>query len=386
MRTRAFLVAALTAILGACSGNAGNDDPSEATDVVTPQGGGIPNVKLTRIASLNMPVAFSARAGDDNGSYVAEQPGRIVRIVGREVRGTVLDISDLVRCCGEEGLLGITFSPNGQRLYAYYTDNSGDNRVVRFRMDDRRAVRSSRTTVIAFNHPSYSNHNGGSIYLNPDNGLLYIGTGDGGGGGDPSENAQDRGSLLGKILRIDPTPSGGGRYSSPRSNPYVGRSGRDEILHYGLRNPWRFSIDPETGMLWIGDVGEDIWEEIDRIPRSKVGANLGWDRMEGNHTYEGSEPANHHGPIYEYSHRSHGGCAVTGGHVMHDPRLPGLDGAYVFSDYCDGTIRILRLSGGRWVAGNLGVDGGSVSSFGVSANGRTYVLSLGGRVSRIDPA
>ena len=236
--------------------------------------------------------------------------------------------------------------------------------------------------LLEVNQP-YENHNGGDIHLNPADGLLYIALGDGGGQDDPSGNGQDKGSLLGKILRID--PRSGGPYRNPSSNPFVDGPGRNEILHYGLRNPWRFSIDPETQAMWIADVGQNQWEEINRIPSSVVGANLGWDRMEGLHAHEGSEPSNHRRPIHEYSH-SRGGCAITGGYVMHDRRLPSLEDVYVFSDFCDGTIRTLRRRDGRWVGGSLGISASQVSSFGVGPGGRLFVLSLAGRVYRIDPA
>ena len=384
MRLRSALLVIVLLTGGAC--NSGPTEAPVAADPSADEGAvlGGNDVRLTSILSLSNPIALATRTGDETALYIAQQTGRVVRVLNGEVTGTVLDISAQVQCCGEEGLLGISFAPNGGRLYVYHTDNSGDNDVVWFRMEGRRAVRSSRTLLLELPHPSQSNHNGGAIYLNPEDGFLYIATGDGGGGGDPYENAQDRGSLLGKILRIDPRR--GDPYANPSGNPFVGRTGRDEILHYGLRNPWRFSIDEQSQMLWIGDVGQDVWEEIDRVPVGTVGANFGWDRMEGLHTYEGSEPSNHRRPIHEYSHARAGGCAITGGYVMRDPRLPGLDGVYVFSDYCDGLIRTLRRSDGRWVGGSLGISSSEVSSFGLGPNGRIFVLSLGGRVYRIDSA
>jgi glucose/arabinose dehydrogenase len=386
---RALLAAALGGIfaLASCSASPSND-PSVVDKEAVGQdrdvlGGGTPNVKLTSIVNVNMPVAMAVRPGDNTGFYLVQQTGVVIRVQGRDVTGTVLDIRDLVRCCGEEGLLGITFSPNGARMYLYHTDNSGDNDVVRYDMRNRRALRGSRRLLLEIGHPTYANHNGGAIYLNPVDNYLYIATGDGGSGGDPNGNGQNINAWLGKILRIDPR---GSPYRNPPENPFVGQDGRNEILHYGLRNPWRFTIDPETQMMWIGDVGQGSWEEIDRVPPAILGANLGWDRMEGRHSYDGgTEPANHHRPIYEYANGSNGRCAVTGGAVMHDPRLPGLEDVYVFSDFCDGVIRTFRKSGDRWVAGLLGVSSSQVSSFGVGRNGRIFVLSLGGRVSRIDP-
>lgn len=383
MRFRSLLV--VTTLLAGAACSTGPSEAPASNQPDTPAAGvlgGANDVRLTSIVSIANPIALAMRSGDDTAFYLAQQSGRIVRVRNGEVTGTVLNISDLVSCCGERGLLGITFSPNGLRLYVNYTDNGGDTNVAWFRMDGRRALRGSRTLLLEVNQP-FENHNGGDIHLNPADGLLYIALGDGGGQGDPSGNGQDKGSLLGKIVRID--PRSGDPYRNPSSNPFVGRPGRDEILHYGLRNPWRFSIDPETQTMWIGDVGQNTWEEIDRIPLSVVGANLGWDRMEGLHAHEGSEPSNHRRPIHEYSH-SRGGCAITGGSVMRDPRLPGLDGVYVFSDYCDGTIRTLRRSDGSWVGGTLGIRASQVSSFGVGPGDRLFVLSLAGRVYRIDPA
>lgn len=384
MRIRMPLALALVATLAACNASPAPEDPVAIEDA-EPAGGTV-DVKLTRIVTLTQPIALTTRAGDDGAMYVAEQAGRVVRVRNGEVTGTVLDIRDIVQCCGEEGLLGMAFAPNGNRLYLYHTDGSGNNDVVRYRMDGRRAVRGSRTVLLELRHPSYSNHNGGAIVLNPADGFLYIATGDGGGGGDPSENGQDRSSLLGKILRIDPTPSGGGRYSSPASNPFVGRSGRDEILHYGLRNPWRISIDQASRTLWIGDVGQGSWEEIDRVPLGTVGANFGWDRMEGLHTYEGTEPSNHRRPVHEYANGSNGRCAITGGHVIRDERLDGLRGRYLYSDYCDGVIRTLRSANGGWATSSLGLQISGLASFGLGPDGRSFVLSHGtGGVYRIDP-
>jgi glucose/arabinose dehydrogenase len=384
MRTRyPALALAFIASLAACS--AAPTDSEAGSDVVQqqPQGGGGNQYKLTRVVSVSSPIALAMRANDNTAMYIAQQHGRVVRVRQGRSTGTVLDIRNQVSCCGEQGLLGITFSPNSNRLYVNYTNNSGDTVVSWFRMDGRKALRNSERRLLSINQP-YSNHNGGDIYLNPADGLLYITTGDGGGQGDPAGNAQNKGSLLGKILRIDPTR--GNPYRSPSSNPYVGRPGRDEILHYGLRNPWRFSIDPANQNMWVADVGQYNWEEVNRVGSSRRGANFGWDRMEGRHSFEGSAPANHVPPIHEYSH-SRGGCAITGGHVIRDRRLDSLLGVYVFADYCDGALRTLRLNGNSWDEGSLGLSKNQIVAFGVGPSKRLFVLSHadGGKVFRLDP-
>jgi glucose/arabinose dehydrogenase len=230
----------------------------------------------------------------------------------------------------------------------------------------------------------FPNHNGGLLLFGPDD-LLYIGTGDGGSGGDPFNNAQNLNSLLGKILRIDPRQSGSSPYTVPRSNPFVGRNGRDEIYAYGLRNPWRFSFDRRTGDLYIGDVGQDSREEIDFARRGGAkGRNYGWSCFEGKRRYDdsrncpGASP-----PAIDYG-RSNGECSVTGGFVVRDPGLPALRGRYVYGDYCRGQIRSLRISGGRaGDDGSLGLTVPELSSFGQDARGRIYATSLNGPVFRL---
>lgn len=383
MRRTISLLAALTFAMVACS--AGPTDPT-ATDPVERDfaGGGGARVRLTRIVDLSMPIAMAMRSNDPTAMYIAEQGGRIVRVRNGKVTGTVLDISGIVRSGGEEGLLGMAFSPNGNRLYVYHTDNGGDNDVASYPMEGRRALAAQRRHLLEIPHPYNSNHNGGAIQLNPRDGFLYIATGDGGGQGDPGENAQDRSSLLGKILRIDPTR--GSPYASPPGNPYVGRPGRDEIFHLGFRNPWRIAIDVHSQVLWIADVGQDRYEEINRVPLSVRGGNFGWDRMEGNATYEGSAPANHRRPTHVYRNDSNNRCAVTGGYQLRDERFGALRGRYVYSDYCDGVVRTLHWNGSRWESNSLGVALSGLASFGRGPGGRLFAMSHGnGGVYRIDP-
>jgi glucose/arabinose dehydrogenase len=239
------------------------------------------------------------------------------------------------------------------------------------------------------------NHNGGELAFGPD-GLLYIALGDGGSAGDQGSghadggNGQSLGTLLGKILRIDPTPSGGQAYTVPADNPFVGRDGaRPEIWSYGLRNPWRFSFDKTTGDLWIGDVGQNAWEEIDYATQTSgngKGVNYGWNVWEGTHRFRDGDAPGAVGPVYEYSHEG-GNCSVTGGHVYRGERIPALRGVYLFADYCAGDLRGVVVQDGRVAQDRiLPVSGGSVSGFGEDNDGELYVVSDQGEIYRVDPA
>ena len=335
---------------------------------------------------LEEPLALAVRP-DDPALYIAEKGGRVVAIRGGTVDPTpVLDVSSEVSLGGEQGLLGLAFSPDGGSLYVNYTDVDGDTRVVAYAMAGDRADPSSRREVLFVDQP-YSNHNGGNLVFGPD-GYLYIGLGDGGSGGDPHGNAQSLGTLLGKMLRIDPRPADGAPYRIPADNPFVTTPGAlPEIWAYGLRNPWRYSFDRATGDLWIGDVGQSAWEEVDRQPASSNGGeNYGWNVREGAHPYAGggSLPGAVD-PVFDYSH-SDGGCVVTGGYVYRGRAIPDLVGTYVFADFCLGELEGLRLGGGEVVQEQLGVAVGPVSSFGEDAQGELYVLSLAGGVYRLVPA
>jgi glucose/arabinose dehydrogenase len=270
-------------------------------------------------------------------------------------------------------------------LYVNFTNTLGDTVVREYAFADGVATTASARSVLEVDQP-YPNHNGGNLVFGPD-GYLYIGLGDGGSGGDPQGNGQNKNVLLGKMLRIDPRVSGTNAYSSPPGNPFVGKPGRDEVWAYGLRNPWRYSFDRTTGDLWIADVGQDNWEEVDfQRAASKGGDNYGWNLMEGSHRYSGTAPANHHGPIYEYSHDG-GNCSVTGGYVYRGPRISNLRGAYVFSDFCAGALQAFIQKDGRATEHRfLGARVPNLSSFGQDQNGELYVLSLDGGVYRIDLA
>jgi glucose/arabinose dehydrogenase len=404
MRRRAAfgtLAAALLALgLPACgsaeqppvSGHA----PAERRAGETSRPGG--GVALKRIGRFSSPVYVAAAPGYPQLLFVVEQGGS-VRVLrkGRRLGRPFLDLSGLVSSGGERGLLSIAFPPDykrSRRFYVYYTDTHGDIRVDEFkRRTPTRAAFGSRRPVIDIPHRANSNHNGGQLQFLGN--LLYFGTGDGGSGGDPPNNAQNRDSLLGKLLRIDPRPAGGQPYSIPRDNPFVGRPGRDEIYSYGLRNPFRFSFDTKTAgrpRIAIGDVGQDRFEELDYTTVGAAsGANFGWDALEGTGPYTGAnsgtpDPGGTVKPIFAYSHDRGGSCSIIGGYVVHDPRLPSLRGRYVYADLCEGRLRSLapHLHGARGEH-KLGLAVSDPSSFGEDGRGRIYVCSLEGPVYRLVP-
>jgi len=348
------------------------------------------SVRLKRIGRFDAPLYVTAPPGDRKRVFVVEQDGRVwVLVNGRRARRPFLDVSDLIVSGGEQGLLSIAFAPDyarSGRLYVDYTDRNGNTRVQelkRSRRSPNRANRSSRRQILFVDQP-FANHNGGQLAFGPDR-MLYVGMGDGGDAGDPFNNAQRSDTLLGKILRIDPRRSGSRAYGVPRSNPFFGRAGRDEIYAYGLRNPWRFSFDRANGDLYIGDVGQSRLEEIDYARRgSALGRNYGWSCFEGTRRYDDSRNCpGAVGPALDYTHSS-GECSVTGGVVVRDPGLPGLAGRYLYGDFCRGQIRSLRIAGGRATGdGSLGLTVPSLSSFGEDARGRVYLASLNGPVYRL---
>jgi glucose/arabinose dehydrogenase len=381
-RGRAAASLVTLALLTACSGT-----PSSvsATSVPSsPAGRGEPSVRLQRIAMLEEPVALAVRR-DDPALYIAEKGGRIVAIRDGAVDPTpVLDVSSEVSLGGEQGLLGLAFAPDGRFLYVNLTDVNGDTRILEYAMVDGRVDVATRRGVLFVDQP-YSNHNGGNLVFGPD-GYLYIGLGDGGSGGDPHGNAQSLQTLLGKMLRIDPRPSGDAPYGIPTDNPFVDDpDARPEIWAYGLRNPWRYSFDRATGDLWIGDVGQSAWEEVDRQPASSTGGeNYGWNVREGSHPYSDGSVPGAVDPVFDYPH-SGGGCVVTGGYVYRGGAIPDLVGAFVFADFCLGKLEVLRADGGAFVATDLGPTVEAVSSFGEDAAGELSVLSLAGGVYRLVP-
>jgi glucose/arabinose dehydrogenase len=363
------------------------DPPSTGATATTPAAAplGSVHVRLTRVATLAQPLAMAVRPGDDT-LYVAGKGGKVVGVHEGGDPTTVLDLSGGVSTGGEQGLLGLVFSPDGSRLYVNYTDPAGDTRVVEYAFDGGRADPASARELLTVDQP-FANHNGGNLVFGPD-GMLWIGLGDGGGGGDPRGNAQSLGTLLGKMLRIDPRPSGGQPYTVPPDNPFVGTGGaRGEIWALGLRNPWRYSFDRATGDLWIGDVGQNAREEVDFTPAgSKGGLNFGWPRLEGNSHYSGSAPTGAVPPILDYSLDEGGNCAVTAGYVYRGSQIPGLVGAFLYADVCGGWVRAVRQEGGKVVDQAELLQLNQLVSFGQDAAGELYALSLAGGVYRIDPA
>ena len=299
LRTVATALVATALLASACGSNGEPPTPTPSGPGVSTDGTApapSPNrdlalvrVELEPVATLEQPLAIAVRPGDP-ALYVAEKVGRVVALDGGAEPRTVLDLTGQVSLGGEQGLLGIAFSPNGRFLYVDFTDTIGDTRVVEFPFGEAGADVGSRRDVL-FVHQPFSNHNGGALAFGPD-GYLYVALGDGGSGGDPYGNGQSLSTLLGKILRISPRPSDGRPYGVPKDNPFVGRVGaKPEIWDYGLRNPWRFSFDRETRDLWIGDVGQSAWEEVDvERARSPGGLNFGWNLYEGSHPYASDGP------------------------------------------------------------------------------------------------
>jgi glucose/arabinose dehydrogenase len=358
------------------------------TPVATPAAR--PGLRLQRIGRFSAPVYVTSPPGDRGRVFVVEQGGRVfVMRGGRRIDRPFLDISDRVSAGGERGLLSLAFAPDYARsglFYVYYTDRGGHTRIVEYRRASADRADHSSARLVLFQRQPEPNHNGGLVLFGPD-GLLYAGLGDGGGGGDlhgARGNAQDLGTVLGKIIRIDPRRRGGRAYSVPRTNPFRGRAGaRPEIFAYGLRNPWRFAFTPR-GNLVIADVGQGDVEEVSIVRRR--GANLGWRPFEGRRRYTPGESApGHVRPVIQRFH-SDGNCSITGGVVVRDPVLSALRGRYVFGDFCRGRIESARLVGGRARdvrATRLRVS--QLSSFGEDGRGRAYATSLAGPVYRLVP-
>jgi len=405
-RRPAALALALVLVAGACSDDAGPQAPGpDATDSTAGDGaaatGGQPetppdvdnvSARLVKVADVAVPVAMAVRPGDDS-VYVVEKAGRVRRVPrgqtsspGATEGAPVLDLSGEVSTGSEQGLLGLTFNPDGSKLYVNYTDRAGDTRVVEYAFTDGRADTATRRELLFVDQP-FANHNGGQVSFGPD-AKLYIGLGDGGSANDPGDRAQNLGDILGKLLRIDPAPSGDRPYTIPPDNPFVGRSGaRGEIWMYGLRNPWRFSWDRQTRDLWIGDVGQNAVEEIHFLAgAAPAGTNFGWPLVEGSRRNKGSNPDGAVLPIFEYGHDD--GCSVTGGYVYRGSKVASLRGVYVYSDACSGTLWGVVQSGGEEAGqGTLDVGGADdlrVASFGEDSAGELYVLNLGGGLYRFE--
>jgi glucose/arabinose dehydrogenase len=376
-------VMALAAAVMALAAAPGAPQPSASA-------GSIGLYNLEKVADFRGPVYADDNGVNANLLFVVEQGGRI-RVVkgGDKKQKPFLDIRDQVESAGEQGLLSVAFAPDyatSGLFYVFYTTNDGDLRIDQFERGNRptHADFSSRAKVIKVQHDQAANHNGGQLQFGPD-GYLYASTGDGGTQMDRENDAQATDSLLGKILRLDPKPGGG--YSVPEENPYVGQPGKNEIFALGLRNPWRFSFDSDTGALTIGDVGGTEWEEIDHVADGGLGANFGWNDYEGTHeTTFGAGPnaSLHTAPVAEFSHGSPDNfCAIIGGYVIHDPDL--VQNEYIYSDYCDNELRLLQVPSGA-DGDDLGLEAPGIVSFAEGADGQIYTVSQDGPVSALEPA
>ncbi len=340
---------------------------------------------------LSNPVGLTSPKDGSDRLFILEQAG-IIRILKNDalLPTPFLDIRDRVGSRGsEQGLLGLAFHPNYAEngyFYINYTDLSGNTVIARFSVstdDPERADPGSETRLLSVRQP-YPNHNGGMLAFGPDR-YLYLGLGDGGSGGDPQGNGQSLDTLLGKILRID--VDHGSPYAIPDSNPFANDEGKKpEIWAYGLRNPWRFSFDRQTGDLYIGDVGQNLWEEIDYLPAgSPGGANFGWNYFEGLHAYDNRVAPSNLGsipPVAEYSHSQ--GCSVTGGVVYRGTSLPEWQGVYLYADYCSGNVwGLLGKPQNNWANALLFENTGRITSFGEDEQGEVYLVDHTGRVARL---
>ena len=417
---------AIVVILGALTACSGGDDPgavddettvttttappAETTSTAPPAAGTLGTVELStvEVGVLDEPIALAPRPGSPD-LYVAEKGGRVRLIKGTineatdqtsyQVQNTpLLDLSDVVINEGERGLLGMTFSSDGRKLYVDYTRQPDGHTVIEeYELGDRTTIdRSSRRELLVVEQP-FPNHNGGQLVIGPD-GFLYVGLGDGGSGGgrggDPQGHGQNPETRLGSILRLDPeSGSGDGpAYGIPPDNPFAGgEEGAPEVWLYGVRNPWRFTFDSANGDLWVADVGQNEFEEVDRLPASGGfdagrGANLGWNEMEATHPFEGGEnPPGAVLPIFEYGRDA--GCSITGGYVYRGENIPGLAGAYLYADFCSTGVRGLQVDGDTVIDSrtwDLPVE--QVQSFGQGDDGELYLLLASGPVLRLTAA
>ena len=358
---------------------------------------------LTRLVELPAPLAVAFRAQEPGALYVALRHGEVIRLRGdgpradssallRRDGAAVLDMSARVDTRGEMGLLGLTFSPAGDRLYTSSVNRQQVSELWEWPVAPDGSVDAARGRLVLSLEQPFWNHNGGDVTFGPD-GHLYLGFGDGGGGGDPLRAGQDPHDWLGTILRIDPRPGPAGEpYTVPAGNPFAdGAAGAPEVWVWGARNPWRFSFDRVTGDLWVSDVGQDVLEEINRLPAAEGGAgrgaNLGWSDYEGSAPFwSNTEPPGHVRPIVEYRHGADRRCSVTGGYVYRGSRLPGLGGVYLYSDFCDGTLwGYNEASGAHPIRLAAGAPPDSVLSFGQGPDGEIYVLT-GTGIWRLEPA
>ena len=354
-----------------------------------------PAVGLEPVGTFARPVDVAVRPDDDR-LFVIEQGGTVTAI-DSESTSVVLDVSDLITAAGnEQGLLGLAFHPTLDRAYVDFTNTQGDTVVAEYAIDPASALfdPDSYREVLTVDQP-FENHNGGQLAFGPD-GMLYIGLGDGGSGGDPNRNALNLSTRLGKILRIDPASAGAEPFTTPADNPFVGTAGADPtIWSYGLRNPWRFSFDPVNGDLWIADVGQNQFEEIDHAAATGgvdagKGANFGWSALEGDTPFNADQsPEGAVAPVYVYSHDA-GGCSVSGGAVAPPEAIGGLAGWYVFGDFCTGEILALDPASVQEGSGEPRVvsigNMANLAAVSAGVGGDLYAIANSGEIARFAPA
>jgi glucose/arabinose dehydrogenase len=388
----------LTALLVACVAGCGDDSAGKSTavaPVVPPAPASTApaarpaasrGVRLRSIGRFSAPIYLAAPPGDTHRLFVAQRGGGVVVLRDGRRAGTFLKVSTTTD--GERGLLSLAFAPDYAQsglLYVYYTARNGDIHVDEFHAasDADRVDPGSQRSVLRIAHPE-NNHNGGQLQFGPD-GLLYVGVGDGGAEGDPHRYGQNLRVLYGKLLRIDPRAAGGKPYTVPQDNPFAGRGGaRPEIYAYGLRNPWRFSFDRETGAIVIGDVGQDAVEEIDFEPKGgAAGKNFGWSAFEGRSRYNSGSAPGAVPPVIQHRH-SAGWCSIVGGYVVRDPGVPAVDGRYVYGDLCQPRLYAATLREGSASDRRTGISVSELVSFGEDAAGHVYAISLAGPVYRLD--
>ena len=349
---------------------------------------GDPAVRLEPVTEIDRPVDLAVRAGED-ALYLVGQRGRIHRFdPATGDRVVVLDLAGRLSDGSEQGLLGLAFSPDGALAYVNFTDNGGTTVIAEYPVRaDGRFFADDERVVLRVDQP-FGNHNAGDLAFGPDD-TLYIPLGDGGSGGDPGRRASDPTSLLGSLLRIDPTPSGDAAYTIPADNPFAdGVDGAPEVLAYGLRNPWKIAIDPVSGDLWIADVGQNLFEEVNRVaPAGDLpvgwGHNFGWSGLEGTEPFNGDVATEGTTlPVLTYGRGD--GCSVSGGVPYRGTAIAGLEPAYLYSDFCGGELWALDLAGGRVITLATGLD--EVTAVRAGPDGEAYVLQRSGAVLRLVPA